>query len=277
MTNFVIFGTQRTGTTLVCTSLNSHSKILCLGELFDLNESYKPKEMPIYGVFIKNILNSDQSYTIDINNQASYFGFLQKKENIYSYLDQFYSKTPYKGIGFKLMLNQVKTFPFIFECIKSKNLKIIKVIRQNILDTHISRVRSQKTSVFHSTELKSNENLSALLMYKVYIDTNTLIQDLDAIAHENQEIDTIVDSSGLNYITIQYNSLLEDQYAEFKRILSFLDIKGEKKFLIKEKKLSSNLKKVSPSELKDSVENYDDMINTLKSSKYNYFLHSIMN
>lgn len=254
MSQFVIYGIQRTGTTLIGTSLNNHPDILCLGELFDPNENYRPKEMLPYILFIKNSNNLNSNQTNLINN----------KETIFNYLDIYYSKS-FKCIGFKLMLNQTKRLPFVLDYLKSRSLRIIKVVRENVLYTYVSRLRAQNTSVFHSTQLKSEEEFMNLSKTKIYIPTDSLIENLDSISKENQELDESVQSLGVNYITVSYNQLMENNPSKFDKILSFLEVK-------KKNELFSNLKKVSPSELENSIENYNEVKQILEKSKYSSFL-----
>jgi LPS sulfotransferase NodH len=251
MVKFVIFGQQRTGTTLVVTLLRSHPSILSIGELFDDKEKIEGGVVQTYKLYIKQ-LSSNRDYKP-----------VQHKDLIYQYLDHFFSKSDFDATGFKLMLNQGKKYPIILDYLKEKQFKVILVVRKNVLNTSISKLRSRQTGIYDSSQTIFDR--TKCLNSKIRIPVESLLIELDSVAKQNIGLKNTVSNLGLDYITVFYERLTENRVEETQRILTFLGAAINVE-------LNTQLQKVSPFELKNSVENYEEIVQALKNTPYAIYL-----
>ncbi len=254
-TNFVLLGVQRSGTTLLARLLMSHPHVFFLGELFTrkANPKHPHKEMPFFCTFAQSI------------HQPVGREPVEDPAIIHEYLDIFYSLKQEGGIGFKLMSDQVKFFPPVWEYLKSNDVKVIRMVRDNILLTHISKLRAVKSGVWHSSDLRTRRALPVLLGEKVTVNTDSLIKSLDAIAEEYTIIDEKIRSLEVKSISVRYEELLENKSAKLSEVFSFLELREKRWPRCKNKK-------ISPSNLMDSINNYEAVVETLKNSEYSAFL-----
>ena len=125
MTKFIVFGTQRTGTTLLTSYLNSHKSIMCLGEIFDDKYFY----------------HDDKGDVID-----NYLWYSEKNKVSFSeYLDDYLlNRKGYDAIGFKMMWDQVCDHEDLLDDLRERDFKVVYIYRRDILKTYVSRIRSLK-------------------------------------------------------------------------------------------------------------------------------------
>ena len=249
--NFVILGTQRTGTTLVRTCLSSHSEILCCGEVFNLGK---------------------QPYSIDdgywwysnLNVKRKLNALLRPQRTTADFLDQLYANNEFSAIGFKLMLNHCLARPYIWPLLVAKDIKGILVRRRNSLKTLVSRRSAAKSGVYHiSKTLPAQSAVKAWTGSSVAIDTSTLTNDLDAINSESAAWRSRL-NEGIDHIDVVYEEYVGDMNAGNRRILDFLGVR--------QLPLSSDLKKVNRDDLSELISNYDEVVKVLKDTKYATYL-----
>ena len=251
MIKFVVFGLQRTGTTLVVTLLASHPRILSLGELFDDKEKIEGQVIPTYKLYLKQL------------SPAGDYTPAQHKGLIYRYLDNFFSKEDFKAVGFKLMLNQSQKYPVILDYLKENNIKLIYIFRENLLKTAISRLRAKETGIYNNMQPIFDSAGNAKTRLKIPV--KSLFLALEYVARQNKDLENAITNCGLDYMTVFYEKLSQNRMAEAGKILKFLGIQEPVE-------LNTKLQKVTPSELKDSVENYAEIRQALKDTPYACYL-----
>jgi LPS sulfotransferase NodH len=230
-TPFVVLGTQRSGTTLLITLLDSHPEIFCAGEIFNTNPT--------------KIHHDEFSYR---NN---------KNKKIYEFLDYFYKKNnKFKAVGFKLMLDQLKLHPDILNFIKNNNLKIISMERENTLKTYISHLIAKKTNIWASG--------SPVKQVRISIDTASIIAELDAIVQKKEENEKI--SSKFDCLKVTYENLTTNKEKTVRVILNFINVND--RFI----ELKTSQTKINSDELKDVIENYEEVYTVLKNTSYEKYL-----
>jgi Sulfotransferase family len=250
---FFIAGTQRTGTTLVRTSLSSHKNILCRGEVFLLgNNPYR--EEGGYWHYTRQSLQ----------NMA--LALLRPSLSTKHFLDDLYSDTAHSAIGFKLMLNHCLSRPYILPRLFEHNVKAILVCRRNVLRTLVSRRAAADSGVYHvSNSLEKRTAVEHWTAPKIMIDIATLIRDLQAIGAEHQQWESIL-STKVERIDVDYERYVRNPAAENSKILQFLGVPHAP--------LSSDLKKVNPRDLSSHIRNYAEVVATLQNTEYADFLYS---
>jgi len=246
-TKFIVWGTQRTGTIFLTRMLDSHPDILCLGEAFQNTDTPCHQDSSIirYDRYIK------QSIFHRLCNH------IFREYPINKYLDYVYSLRNTSAIGFKLMLNQHEKYPCVLDRLKKDNAKIVHIQRENILKTHISAIRAKKTGVFFSTD--------SIVSYKSHIPCKNLINDLISLEAKNTRLKDIINSYQFEQITVSYENLTSNLSSESSNILSFLGVDNTIS-------LTTQSCKITSDHLENSVENYKELVNTLRNSKYESLL-----
>lgn len=245
-TRFVIFGIQRTGTTLLRSLLDQHPDIVCVGELFQ----YKTEDVE-YGIrrFRSFVHDSPRRRVLDLLRWGSI---------VHDYLDTAYPEFDTGAIGFKIMLNQIRRYQPVLQYFTQNQFQVIHVVRSNILKTHISRLRARKSGIYHSAQ--------AIAGTKIRIPATSLLQDLALLSSDNAALATLVSELGLAYHTTTYERMRGEQWlSEQRRILPFLDVDPEVQLIPRSIKLT-------PDDLELAIENYDEVVRVLKNTPYESYL-----
>jgi len=240
MTNFIVFGTQRTGTTLLVKLLDSHPDILCLSEMILLRDSKGFMPYMNYKKYLKINVGS---------NLENYFNYIYDDSRGFS------------ATGFKLMLDQVTKGNL--ELLKKFNVKILYIIRKNILQTLISNIRTS-LGIYASND---NQQAEKYISTKIELGTDRLIENIKKIENAYSKMEEILISNNFEYTTLYYEDISNDYNCEsVKNALSFLEIN-------KDKKLATTFSKVGPNTLKNAISNYDAVISILKENNYYKFIY----
>ena len=245
---FVIVGTQRTGTTLIRTSLSSHPEILCHGEVFS----------PGY-----HDPGGYHHYTHrDAWTRVS--STLRPAATVTAFLRDLYAETGPAAVGFKLMLNQCERRPVVWEFLSRQHTRVILVERRNVIKTLVSRRTAAASGVYHVSEsMRRGSSVRSWKPRKIRLDTATLLPELDAIAAEPARWKARLGSDA-DVLHVVYEDYLDDQDAGNGEILSFLDVRPTA--------LTTDLKKVNPDRLQDIVENYRELVEVVENSRYAEYL-----
>ena len=133
---FIVTGMPKVGKTMLCHSLNNCKGYTVFDEIFvtRARSSKMPKhphklmedirkrndKNSLYSWFIKN-------FSVKVNDIES----IIKDEHIKQYLDYIFSLD--KNVGFKLHHHHIEVTPYILEYIKNNNIKVVHLIRYDML------------------------------------------------------------------------------------------------------------------------------------------------
>lgn len=247
MKKFVIISTQRSGSTLLRTSLDSHPEVRCHGEVF----------LPHYG--------GEQGYKDFLAGKAlgRVRNQLHRRSLVFEYLDQLYADTTYSAIGFKVMYSQLRRipryYPMILDYIRKENIGVMHHIRENPIATLISRYRLRETGVAHVRSEKDSRKAQK----KVTVPISRLISDLHEIEKQKalwrKRLEDIVVTE------ITYEAFVENIQAESGKILEFLGVDSTVN-------LESPLKRIGAKSFAESVTNFDDMRRVIEGTEYEKYL-----
>ena len=244
MQKFVICGTQRTGTSLLDSTLNSHSGICCYSEVFIYTKGRGGRIEGSYRRFInqKPLLRKFGN----IVNRASL---------VEQYLDELFEVEGVQASGFKLMLSQVKIFPSITSYMRTHAVSAIHIIRNNALKTLISRLSARERKLYHTTE--------NLKIGKVHIPVVNLRRNLVLIESEKEEWKRRL--AGIQTLEVHYEDILRNEALVMTDIQRFIGVDCVDD-------LKSRLLKINPDNLANLIGNYDEVRHCLEGTSFERYL-----
>ena len=249
-TKFIIFTLPRTGSTLLSKSLNNHPEIFCDDEIFHFSfrDYFSPHQFRFWKFrFAPKKIN----YVINYPRT-----FIKLK----GFLDQFYTNAAnenFRARGFKLMYYQTFYTPGLLSYLKRNNVKVILLLRENIVRNALSDLRARSTGIYHQ-----NENEPVLNgLPKLHVDTVALKDKMVRIIDQNKIIEGIV--AGMDHIKIRYEDF-SDWNNTMQRITGFLGVST--------RVIPEGAKKLNPVHLEEMVENYDEMKSWLMENNYAEFV-----
>jgi len=244
--SYVIFTTQRTGSTWLCDILYNHKNIKSYTELFRINPDvdyprFAHTDLVLYERFLKS---------------ASLLNKLFFKEYLYrEYLKKITSKTEtadqYLSVGFKLMYSQEQRNKGLWKYLTKNTDKFIHLKRRNLLERAISKVYMESTGIAHANEFDSDTESKpkgSLNVKKVLNELKKDILESKAIANK---IATLPKDK---IITIYYEDLNENLESTLKELYLFLEVPFQVH--------SSSFKKLINETPREYVLNYDAIEST---------------
>ena len=102
---------------------------------------------------------------------------------------------------------------------------------------------------------------------KFRLDVKCLVKTMDDIGQEVEIWEGKL--SSLNSLTVSYKDLVENRESTQKRVLDYLGVQWQQP-------LQAGLVKITPQKLSDTIENIDEVADTLMSSRYEWCLSDSM-
>jgi len=162
-----------------------------------------------------------------------------------------------KVVGFQLMYDQLIDYGFLQDWMINQNIAIIHLTRQNALKMLLSRLMAEKTGDYQTVSNKSAHR-------KIILDQQKVLKQLDAIVNEQEKMRRRFPDNP--YLEISYEQFFYNYGEESKKIFSFLKLENDKT------EFPEFLKKINPEFLEDLIENYEEIVKTLKGTPYQKFL-----
>ena len=243
--NYVILSAQRTGSSWLMDLLNNLDGGECHGELF-LPQPVETK--PVAG-------SSDYDRYIE-RKQQHVSGI--RPFSVFSYLDGLYKRNGI--VGFRLMYSQLKKYPEIVVYLQFKRLKVVHLVRENLLDLVISREVAEKSGRSHDTAHGDKTKDT-----RVRLDPGETVSRIKDLENNVRFMDRFLRALRLPSTRITYEQLV-DEPDSFSRLVAFLslDATGGSP--------QSNLVKRQRKPHSESIENYDEIENALKANALERFL-----
>ncbi|MBS1745032.1 MAG: sulfotransferase [Bacteroidetes bacterium] len=246
--DFFIFTAPRSGSTVLTRTLDKHPQIFCAGELFHPSDKiYHPEwHFPFIGRKKKKGLS---------RKIFAATNYIKGRLSGVNHINKFYSKRDNKKVrGFKLMIGHTKDFPSVWQYLRTANLKVIVLIRQNTFREALSSFRARKIGVFHSSTDES------LAITKVNIDAVGLKKRVDELEILKSSI--LKKSEGTDRIIISYEDF-ENWQPMLNKIFEFLNVDKID--------IEPELRKVSDANWRNGVENFQEVENIMRE-QYAHFL-----
>ena len=147
--------------------------------------------------------------------------------------------------------------PGLIHYLKRNDIKVILLLRENVLRNALSDLRARSTGIYHYRDDNEEQRLG---LSKLNVDTNVLKQKMDYIIKQNKKLESIV--SKMDHLKIYYEDF-EDWNNTINRISDFLDVSREQ--------IAAGAKKLNPYTLQDMISNYKEVDSWLKKNNYSAF------
>jgi LPS sulfotransferase NodH len=242
-TPFVIAGTQRTGTTLVRTSLSSHPRILCHGEVFKLGK--------------RPYTHADGYWAYTRRSPAARLCALAAPQRSTArFLRDLYGATGHAAVGFKLMLSHCAARPYLWPLVRSYTPKVVFVRRENVLKTLLSRLAAAASGIYHLPA--STAGAAPRRSPRLHVDVRSLVANLEAIESEPRQWRELL--RGLPVLEIVYEDYVRTLKATNDRMLEFLGVEAID--------LASDLQKINADNLAQLIDNHAEVAAALTGTRF---------
>lgn len=235
-TRFLIWTTQRTGSTVFWRTLDRHPEIEGHGEMFLPAMTREDA----YGAFLAR------------SRWARLEARTAPTRSVRRYLTELYSGGPgAAAVGFKLMYNHLT--PPLAAWIERERPRVIHLVRRNLLKMWVSRVAAEQRGLYHLEPEKAPP------ADRVKLDPLTLVADLEKIATEVERGAGFAESRGA--LPVAYEDMLADREATYARVFEFLGVAAWAP-------AEEPLRKINPDSLSELVENLDEVVDALQGTPF---------
>ncbi len=260
MEKFVLVATQRSGTVFLESVINRHPHIYCYPEVL-LSLTYQ-SEWNFYNFWLEKVKQNESNITHPA-----------MLRNFELYLNHIFNSVPgKKAIGIDIKYDQFPQILNIFHTLKKNDIKIIHLVRKNVLKTYLSGVllnwnqRSLNRLAHGRKEVPS---------VKVNIKPgNYLVQELERRKNEIAHYRNFFHKNKFKCLEINYEDFFDNSNSESSTIVSPALNQIYEFLCIKEKRydLTTDLKKTNPNKLAELIENYDEIVDFLSGTEWTYLL-----
>ena len=139
--------------------------------------------------------------------------------------------------------------------IKNKNVSAVHIVRKNILAVLVSR---KVNKIFETAHTKEK-----IVTPQVEIDTNNLLRSIQRLESENAKCES--ELSSIPYLKIFYEDFVKDKEQGLNQITDFLGVPSCSD-------LQPQTTKLNPTNLKKSIQNYEEVAKALKGTTYETYL-----
>lgn len=240
-THFVVFTTQRSGSTWLMSVLNALDGVSAQGELF-LPRSRSPETR----------WDSDFSIPRYVESRETHGSV--RPFSVFRYLAALYGGEG--TIGFKLMYSQLRRYPEILAYLMRRRIRVVHLVRRNHLDVLISFAVKNEIGKAHI--LSAEDRPSGV---RVALNTERLVRDLRKLELKHSAGRTVLRLARLKHIEVGYEDLVADP-AQFDRVREFLSLPGDTGLP------ESNILKTRTGRQQQVVENYDQVRAVLQGSRF---------
>lgn len=244
-THFVVFTTQRNGSTWLMSVLNGLEGVSAQGELF-LPRPRSPETR----------WDSEFALPRYVESKRMHGSF--RPFSVFNYLSALYRGDG--AVGFKLMYSQLRRYPEILPYLMKKRIRVVHLVRRNHVDVLISFAIKREIGKAHI--LAPEDRPSDV---KVVLDTDSLLRDLRKLELKHTVGRTVLRLARLEHIEVAYEDLVADP-AGFDRVREFLGIP------VNQGALQSNILKTRTQGQRQVVANYDEVRAVLRGSKFAHLL-----
>ena len=187
--------------------------------------------------------------------------WLVKNRHLFEFLDYLYMpRSAYLAIGFKLMYNEALPLPGVLFYARSRRVRVVHLMRENLLDIALSQMGTAVRRSVHAWSAKERENL------KIPVDTATLRWWLRHLERERHVARGVLRASGLQVLDVTYESLRGSD-APLHDVLRFLEVPAPA-----DGALPARMLKLAPDSHREGIANFDEVEACLRGTRFARFL-----
>jgi LPS sulfotransferase NodH len=249
---FVIFATQRTGSNWLMGMLDAHPAIAAYDELL-----------------LEGVSGNGYWGRTDLEFFASYYSRHRKSDNqitrarwSFRYLKELYSRRPgTDAIGMKLMYDQLWKNPWVWAYMIRYQVRIIHLVRVNLLDIILSLETVKARKRPHAWEGEVVD------MPTITLDLNTTVSSLKVLDFRVKTARWLLRLLPVRHIEMSYEQLIADP-SLVDHVFAFLKVPTR----LDSSDAQSRFKKLNTAKKADLVENYEDLERALRGTRFEHFL-----
>ena len=252
MEQFVLLADRRSGTTLVIDCLNNLERVSCEKRAFGIDKIIKnPSDNRHSGMFfLYRTANWQRKLQYYVQRQKLTEQFLR---------DSIFTLSSPKDIrGFRLIYHKADQHPEALNCLRGTGTKVIHLIRENVLKTHISFLTAPMHKMHHP---RHGDNIKTV---KLNLDPTPLLVELRKRVAKIEAKRQLV--SDFAVLEISYESFVSNREAEAARIQPFLGMDEITPF-------QTDLVKINPDTLDGVLDNPDEIRNLLAGTEFESMLY----
>jgi len=249
VTKFIIFTTQRSGSTVLTRTLDEHPEIFCAGELFQTSEEMHHPEWHFASWGLNSTSHTMQRLNKIINYPNVRFRSIPHIKKFYAA-----NEKGEKARGFKLMFTQIKTAPHLWEYLKQTNTKVIVLVRNNVFKTTLSRYRKAENRVAHTVSIEAPS-------IQFYVPGEKLVAQMRELERVNKNLSRFTE--GMQRLVINYEDF-SDWNSLMQKVQIFLNVTPIP--------MKPVLQKVGAVRWQDEVENFSEIEQILKQNNFTQYL-----
>jgi hypothetical protein len=186
---------------------------------------------------------------------------LQRHTHLWRYLDYIYEpRRQFRAIGFKLMYDQVARYPEVLAYIARRRIRVLHLIRTNLIDLFLSREALSVRRFAHARSEAERETVH------VHVDTSTLLAKLARLERERRVARLVLAALPIEVCELQYEALLSDD-APLYAALAFLGVTHTSGV-----RLPGIMLKLARSSHCDGISNVSEVRHRLEGTRFSRFL-----
>jgi LPS sulfotransferase NodH len=242
---FVVFTTQRTGSTWLMSVLNNVDGVSGQGELF----LPRPRSQ-------ERRWDSDFAWPRYVESRERLGS--RRPFSVFRYLTALYESPG--SVGFKLMYSQLKSFPEILPFLVREKIDVIHLVRRNHIDVLISFALKRqigRAHVLSAAERPEDES--------VELDTRSLVRNIRRLEMKQNLGRATLRVARLRHLEVAYEDLVKDPL-RFQALLDFMHIPFDGG------PPESAILKTRTGSQRDVLANYDDVRRVLAGSRFSSLL-----
>lgn len=201
--------------------------------------------------------NDRPFYTTYLKERGSRCSALRWHLELFGYLDYFYEpRRNLRSIGFKLMYDRLLRYPEILIYLRARSIRVLHMIRANVLDLFLSREALPRRSAAHAWSSSELESV------RVPVDTRRLISRLAGLRRAQNIARRLLATLGLQVYEFSYEAALANDVI-LTEALAFVGIRH-----VTGVDLSPVMLKLAPLSHREGISNFEEVEQALAGTRF---------
>lgn len=260
-TPFVIFFAPRSGSTFVVSKLNSHPHVVCQNEVF---HTVRVSEQDTIDPGIQLVSLGKRTYYRRMSRRRVKTNSPSEKQTVRRMKQLFARKTGACGFKFSYP-NQIECFPEIVAELQKldPDLRVIVLRRRNVLKMAVSqqnleRIRSRAGSL-RISNIHDDKYLG-----QFHLDVDRAMREARVVADEQKILEPLLQPFE-HVLRIDYEDMIKNVDCSMRQMLRHIGVSEKPE-------LSSKYQKATPDDLREAIENYEELESKVKGTELEAFL-----